>query len=528
MRRLPLNVRTALLYCGLVIAGYDTARLSITALASGIQALATVPAGGTGLTALTLNSLLAGNGTSPVQLIGNPNDNTQALCGSNPPAFGTTCKGSGGGGTPGSTYFTYVNATGVGPNNTAAETSLIGTATTGSKTIPANTFVAGSFTQAVVNGQITTPVVPNNLVLNMYMGATKIATGTITGTNIASLGTQSFILNVGMGTLTGGATCAMVIESASLVSGAIIGGTVVNFQGTGTTFDCTATQAFDVKAQWGMAQVGQSIFGMVAGLYTPGAPVTSVQGLTGAITITDANLSTSDVTTNDCSTTKHGFAPKAPNDATKFLNGVCGYTAPAGGVTWFTSTFVAPVPANWSAFGSGCTTSTVTGITGANALKVVSSTGAQNTCGLSVSVAAGDFSHVFVMYGVYASVNFATVAVGFSDATKIEYCGLGSGSAGGISIQESQAKATALTGGSLTAANGPSVFNPPFVNPAGPSFFRLTRTGTNLACDFSPDGVNYINMFNDTAPFMTASELYFGTDPRTSTVTSAGFLESYN
>lgn len=92
------RLRSLLIYAGLLIAGYDAARLSITALASGIQALATVPAGGTGLTTLTLNSLLAGNGTSPVQLIGNPADNTKALCGSNPPAFGSTCTGSGGGG----------------------------------------------------------------------------------------------------------------------------------------------------------------------------------------------------------------------------------------------------------------------------------------------------------------------------------------------------------------------------------------------------------------------------------------------
>lgn len=35
----------------------------------------------------------------------------------------------------------------------------------------------------------------------------------------------------------------------------------------------------------------------------------------------EAGLSTSDVTTLDVSTSKHGFAPKAPNDATKFLDG---------------------------------------------------------------------------------------------------------------------------------------------------------------------------------------------------------------
>jgi len=38
-------------------------------------------------------------------------------------------------------------------------------------------------------------------------------------------------------------------------------------------------------------------------------------------TVTDANLSTSDITTNNVSTSKHGFAPKAPNDIGQFLSG---------------------------------------------------------------------------------------------------------------------------------------------------------------------------------------------------------------
>lgn len=36
---------------------------------------------------------------------------------------------------------------------------------------------------------------------------------------------------------------------------------------------------------------------------------------------TEANLSTSDITTNNVTSTKHGLAPKSPGDATKFLNG---------------------------------------------------------------------------------------------------------------------------------------------------------------------------------------------------------------
>jgi hypothetical protein len=49
-----------------------------------------------------------------------------------------------------------------------------------------------------------------------------------------------------------------------------------------------------------------------------------------ALVASDATLSTSDITTNNVSIAKHGFAPKAPNDATKFLDGTGGYSVPGG------------------------------------------------------------------------------------------------------------------------------------------------------------------------------------------------------
>jgi hypothetical protein len=53
---------------------------------------------------------------------------------------------------------------------------------------------------------------------------------------------------------------------------------------------------------------------------------------TGDLPPTDANLSTSDITTNNVSTSKHGFAPKAPNDDTQFLNGLGAYSVPAASI----------------------------------------------------------------------------------------------------------------------------------------------------------------------------------------------------
>lgn len=71
-------------------------------------------------------------------------------------------------------------------------------------------------------------------------------------------------------------------------------------------------------------------------------------------TIPETGLSFSDVTTNNVSTTKHGFAPKAPNDATKYLDGTGAYSVPPGTGTGTTT-------------GSG-TSGKMAAWTGANAL----------------------------------------------------------------------------------------------------------------------------------------------------------------
>lgn len=46
--------------------------------------------------------------------------------------------------------------------------------------------------------------------------------------------------------------------------------------------------------------------------------------------ITDANLSTSDITTNNATTSKHGFTPKLSGDSDTYLNGDGEWTTPAG------------------------------------------------------------------------------------------------------------------------------------------------------------------------------------------------------
>jgi hypothetical protein len=49
-----------------------------------------------------------------------------------------------------------------------------------------------------------------------------------------------------------------------------------------------------------------------------------------AILITETGLSLSDVTTNNVTTGRHGFVPKLPGDATKYLDGTGAFSVPAG------------------------------------------------------------------------------------------------------------------------------------------------------------------------------------------------------
>jgi len=80
-----------------------------------------------------------------------------------------------------------------------------------------------------------------------------------------------------------------------------------------------------------------------AGLVTGGSSVNtssssvvlavSSGGSLGFVQVTEAMQILADNTTANVSTTAHGYAPKLPNDATKFLNGIGGYTVPPSGTT---------------------------------------------------------------------------------------------------------------------------------------------------------------------------------------------------
>jgi hypothetical protein len=85
---------------------------------------------------------------------------------------------------------------------------------------------------------------------------------------------------------------------------------------------------------------GSALTGITASQVSAVPNTRTVNGLslTGDISVTDAVLSTSDITTNNVSTAKHGFAPKLPNDSTKFLNGIGAYAVPTATASLTSST----------------------------------------------------------------------------------------------------------------------------------------------------------------------------------------------
>lgn len=96
------------------------------------------------------------------------------------------------------------------------------------------------------------------------------------------------------------------------------------------TFPITDTQASNVLKKLSFTNLKAFLKTYFDGLY-PGGSGTSTGANTGDQTLSDATISTTDITTNNVSISKHGFVPKAPNDATKFLDGLGAYSVPPGG-----------------------------------------------------------------------------------------------------------------------------------------------------------------------------------------------------
>lgn len=128
--------------------------------------------------------------------------------------------------------------------------------------------------------------------------------------------------------------------------------------------------------------------------WAPKSPGDATKFLNGAATpsyeyVKDSDLSLTDITTNDVSTSKHGFVPKAPNDTTKFLrgDGTWAVLATSSGWTDNGTTINADNNANNYVIGS---TSGVAGTSGAGVLVIANGTAPSTSPADCVQLYASD------------------------------------------------------------------------------------------------------------------------------------------
>ncbi len=112
------------------------------------------------------------------------------------------------------------------------------------------------------------------------------------------------------------------------------GGTGITSLGTGVaTWLGTPSSANLISAVTDETGTGALVFANTPNLVTPvlGTPTSGT--LTNCTGYTEANTSFTDITTNDSSTTKHGYLKKLSNSATQYMDGTGAWSTPAGAGT---------------------------------------------------------------------------------------------------------------------------------------------------------------------------------------------------
>jgi hypothetical protein len=192
--------------------------------------------------------------------------------------------------------------------------------------------------------------------------------------------------------------------------------------------------------------------------------------------------------------------------------------ASSGGGTSVLSTVTAiDDTTGWSNFGDW-TTQPPTKITGTGYSIIEGTT--FNNAGRSyiqarVHAVTAPYSHVIQLF--YNASNSATGQVLFSDGTGAVTCGIQSNSSSAfrgsfVTANNEYAAASAYSSGT-TAGFSAWAASLPNVALSGLAYFRLADNGTTRTCDYSPDGVSWINIFSHSnTTFLTATEIGYYAD----------------
>ncbi len=190
--------------------------------------------------------------------------------------------GSGGGGAAGANLFSTTASTTV---TAASATTLIG-AVSGSTTIAANTFTAGAVMQVQAQGFYSTPAAPRTLTIDLKIGgSTRITTGAVTVLPSITNGVWRMLCNVTTRTAgASGTQIANCITELAPSSLSVLTPASASMQTASTwTVDTTGTLAIDLQATWDSVTGSPTITATNVAAWIPGAPVSSVGGLTGAV-----------------------------------------------------------------------------------------------------------------------------------------------------------------------------------------------------------------------------------------------------
>jgi hypothetical protein len=157
-------------------------------------------------------------------------------------------------------------------SNSAAEATIVGTGV-GSKTTTANYFAAGTSLLVRSSGYLSTPAVPDAITIRIKAGTTAV--GSATFTLPLNLANQVFTVEALVTCRTAGATGTFMLNDIVLTTNSTLTATIsAKALNTATvTLDTTGTLAWDVTAQWGAAQAGETIIGTNFVMFTPGTGI---------------------------------------------------------------------------------------------------------------------------------------------------------------------------------------------------------------------------------------------------------------
>ncbi len=135
-------------------------------------------------------------------------------------------------------------------------------------------------------GFYSTPATPASLTMSILIGGTiRITTGAVV--QLASVTNGVWQVSCDITTRTTGVSGTQIANCIFVGTGATLTPGEAPMQTSATwTIDTTATQAIDLQATWSTATGAPTITSTNIGAWIPGAPVTSVNGATGAVVIT--------------------------------------------------------------------------------------------------------------------------------------------------------------------------------------------------------------------------------------------------